>query len=54
MCMTLDADTTQSGPTPRSVPNTVTVTGEKFGESLTEHIDMLVLRALLANEVPKQ
>ena len=41
MCMTPGADTTQSGPTPGSVPNTVNVTGEKFGESLTVHMFML-------------
>ena len=39
--MTPDADTTQSGPTPGSVPNTVNVIGEKFDESLTVHIFML-------------
>ena len=41
MYVTLDAATTQSGPTPGSVSNTVTVAGEKFDESLTEHIFML-------------
>ena len=39
--MTPGADTTQSGTTPGSVPNTVNVFGEKFGESLTVHIFML-------------
>ena len=41
MCMTPDANTTQSGPTPGSVPKTVNVIGEKFDKSVTVHIFML-------------